>query len=921
MRWADFLSFESLFVMKKLLLVFVFLITFVSSKASHIVGGEFELLYLFGNTYRLNMILYFDEINGTPGAEDGSVTIRIFRKRDNAIMLNGLTLPLTSRSDVEYTQLECSNGEIVTDRLLYTTTVVLSPSIYDDPEGYYIAWERCCRNYQITNIYSEPQPGGPRFAGQAFYLEFPPIVKNGQPFINNSPRLFPPLNDFACPGIPYYVDFAGVDDDGDSLVYSLVTPLNTFTADAFPLPNPPGLPRPGPYPEVEWRPGFGLDNILNGVTNLEISEDGFLTVTPNSLGLYVFAVRCEEFRAGVRIGEVRRDFQMLVVDACPVPVPPVIVGKELDEPVFGTTGTLSVSFDNTTPDNERCFEVKVTDPSTLLPDDNNQENIKIKAIPLSFKGNINEILPAITTATITNGGEAIFRICFPSDCPYNPSGIFEVGIIAFDDACSLPLSDTLRVSVYIEPPSNQPPQFNNPGGLTTITATVQEGDPLQTWPLQVLDADGDALIYRLVPMGFVLPDVGMSFNGALAGQQASPLNKQLTWDPKCDVYDFTQKTNFKLYFIIDDIDQCLFPHADTTTFNLTIDLPGNADPLINNNLEADIDTLEITHKIYGAPIQINVTGNDADVDDVIVLRGNGIGFNASAYGVSFPKVSGNGTVASQFNWALTCPTINLDEKDIFEFNLQVVDSTNKCGFYKADTLHLIVHVEPPDNESPDLLITSDNVTTPIIDGSILIILGDSIELTLTGTDVDLQPTDVLKLELFSQAGNVEPEGYTFAEGEGEGPLSEAFSWNADCSIFENGVFENNYTFTFLLSDNRCFNEKGDTVTLNMTIRDVDGGDQDFLPPNVFSPNRDDKNDFFAMVKESETPGEFVNILPLDNCMGEFIRATIYDRWGKQVYESFSRDFRWYAEGMPVGVYYYYLKYSNRDYKGIVSLRL
>ena len=81
-----------------------------------------------------------------------------------------------------------------------------------------------------------------RAAGQTFYLEFPPVVKDGQPFINSSPRLFPPLNDYACPRKPYYVDFAGVDDDGDSLVYSLVTPLSTHSIIAI----PPLLPAPYP---------------------------------------------------------------------------------------------------------------------------------------------------------------------------------------------------------------------------------------------------------------------------------------------------------------------------------------------------------------------------------------------------------------------------------------------------------------------------------------------------------------------------------------------------------------------------------------------------------------------------------------------------------------------------------------------------
>src|SRR5688572_8161608 len=231
--------------MKRGLLV-IFCILALPVMASHIVGGEFEIIHLQGNVYQVNLILYFDKLNGSPGARDNSIVAAIYRKRDNAFMQN-VSFGAPTETNVDYTQPECSKGEIVTSRLLYTTNVVLSETRYNDPEGYYIAWERCCRNYAITNIFSENPDVSARAAGQTFYLAFPPVVKDGVPFINSSPRLFPPLNDYACPRKPYYVDFAGIDDDGDSLVYSLVTPLSTHTTDAF----PPLFPRP--YPETIWK--------------------------------------------------------------------------------------------------------------------------------------------------------------------------------------------------------------------------------------------------------------------------------------------------------------------------------------------------------------------------------------------------------------------------------------------------------------------------------------------------------------------------------------------------------------------------------------------------------------------------------------------------------------------------------------------
>ncbi len=139
--------------MKKIFLTLLLLISF-PLVASHIVGGEFELVHITGNTYRLNLIIYFDQINGAPGAKDQSATVTIYRKRDNAFMAT-LVLPINNESNVPYTQPECSNGEIITSKLTYTSLITLSPNQYNDPEGYFVVWERCCRNYTITNIYSQ----------------------------------------------------------------------------------------------------------------------------------------------------------------------------------------------------------------------------------------------------------------------------------------------------------------------------------------------------------------------------------------------------------------------------------------------------------------------------------------------------------------------------------------------------------------------------------------------------------------------------------------------------------------------------------------------------------------------------------------------------------------------------------------------
>jgi hypothetical protein len=896
--------------MKRIILVLLCLLAF-PLVASHIVGGEFEIVHISGNMYRINLILYFDQLNGNPGAKDASVTARIFRQRDNAVMMNVL-LPLTKEEPVTYTQPVCSKGEIVTTKLTYSTTVQLTEQQYSDAAGYYIAWERCCRNYSITNIYSQDPMLNGQYAGQTFYLEFPPVVKDGQPFINSSPRLFPPLNDYACPRKPYYVDFGGVDDDGDSLVYSLVAPLNTKSADALP---PGNLPRPKPYPPVTWRPGYSLNNILGGNPDLRISKEGFLTVTPTRQGLFVFAVRCEEFRNRQKIGEVRRDFQMLVVDVCPHAEPPQILGKKLGESSFTYDGNMSVTFSNTVGNSNRCIQVQVSDPDASSPDDNFQEKIKIKAIALNFKKNVSGILPAITSATLINGSTRTFDICFDA-CPPFEGGPFQVGIVAYDDACSLPLTDTLKITVNVEPPVNHNAYFTTPN----ITETVNEGDQ-KVWAIRGIDDDNDQLIVGVLTDGFSFEKVGMNLKQLQL--QNGLYRAQLEWDSRCSVYDFTHKTNFEIKILLEDVDDCGFKHPDTMVFKLAIKLPGNSDPIIGTDLSTDQINNGITKKVFDK-LEFNVFGSDAD-KDLLVLGGSGKGFDFDTYNILFPQVTGNTFVTSHFKWDIQCNKLDLKKKSDFEFRFIVVDNANKCRFYKADTLTVKVKVEPPDNQKPLLKIYNTNPALTFENNKQSLIVGQQISLALTANDGDFVPTpDEISIQLIDAEGNVEPRGYVFAPAQGNGLAETTFTWNTDCTLFEEGVYENNYTFVFRTVDHRCFNPKADTVQVQFTIKDVNAEESEFLPVNIITPNGDGCNDFFAMEGLDELASVCGDMhpphLPTDNCVGRFSRIFIYNRWGEKVFESETRGFRWYPTHEAMGVYFYTLQYTNKEYKGTITLK-
>lgn len=906
------LYFELVPAMRRFLVVLLWLCC-LQAGASHIVGGEFELLHISGSTYRLNLIIYFDKINGAAGAKDQTATVSIFRKSTDTF-ISSVVLQLSNESSVAYTQPECSNGEIVTDKLIYTTTLTLDPALFNEPEGYYVAWERCCRNYTITNIFSEdptPQNGGIS-AGQTFLLEFPPVVKDGAPFINSSPRLFPPLNDYACPGRPYYVDFAGIDDDGDSLVYTLTTPLNTHQAVAL----PPIAPKP--YPLVQWRPGFGIDQVIGGNPDLKISKEGLLTATPLIQGLFVFAVKIEEYRNKELIGISRRDFQMLVVDGCADAVPPQI------------TGPTSITLTAADVGQDRCITVTVSDADSQKLSDNFTEHIRIRAVGLNFNNkNLTEILPADITATLMNGSTQDFSICFPV-CPFFLGGPNEIGIIVMDDACSLPLLDTLKVTVNIEPPVNTDPYFDDgtPNMITLVegnsTKDMPAPVPLDQLEFEIFDDEGDALLVSVLTDGFILKDAGITYTEISTG--AGYVKGRLDWDAFCDIYDFTKRTTFKITIQVDDMDECDLNEPIKLDYNFTVIIPGNDPPIIDTNLTSSPNERIVSgvQKRIFEKLSFSVTGNDPNATDYLVL--DLIGSNQLSadslrgLGVSFTKAEGFSLIQSQFNWDLNCDKLDLDKQDSFDLQFLVVDSLNKCKIYQADTVEVEVKILPPLNAKPLLTVNSLNPEMTLASNQIQMIRGNQIVLGLQGSDADNSPKDFIKLEMIKAEGNVTPAGYIFEEAEGEGSVSSTFSWNPDCSIFENGVFENDYTFTFRITDDRCFNVKADTVAVDINIKDIDGGDNGFTPINYFSPNDDGINDYYAMeIKDSDT-NELTNILPLDNCVSSFQAIRIYNRWGKEVFKSTDRNFKWFGKGEAAGVYYYLIEYSNKEYKGSLSIR-
>jgi gliding motility-associated-like protein len=635
------------------------------ASATHIVGGEFELKHIRNSSYQLTLNLYFDLINGNPGAEDPSIIATVFKKSDNQLMIT-INLPRVGSEEVNYTNPECNTANVRTKLIRYSEGITLGPA-FDDKDGYYVVWERCCRNGTITNIQN---PGN---VGNTFHLEFPAAVKNGVPFINSSPVFTKPVGDYICLNEPFTFEFGATDPDGDELRYSLVTPFAGYSS-----PNSPSPPNTGSsnYPEVRWTRGSSLTSVIPGPKPLRVdSKTGQLTVTTDNAGLYVFSVLCEEYRNNVRIGAVRRDFQLLAIDCLKNIKPSVKMREEGKSTFYSSRDTLVIEADG-----RRCFNLLMTDP-----DPGTMINLSLR--PINFQ-NRNLVTLSPSSGRV-NGIQDTLRtqLCWTNcaESSNNQPLLFE--LIARDQGCPSPKTDTLLVKILFKPKPNTKPTVSTELPSNVGIAT----DSTTLWFLvNGNDLDGDYITLEAVGRGFDLASVGMQFqNGGAEGSLSTPF----IWNPVCDA---VKQDTYLVDFIVKD-NRCEKPQTNTVTVSLSYQKRPNEAPTILTTLpdnEADVylhfvaaDSLSPIP--LGDLIAFDVIADDSNRDS-ISMRAVGRGFDLDELGMKFQNKFGRGKLISPFTWNPDCGV--LDGKESAEFIIDFITDDYTCSPNHTDivTVHLTI---------------------------------------------------------------------------------------------------------------------------------------------------------------------------------------------------------------------------------------
>lgn len=270
------------------------------------IGGDITYRCVGGNTFEITITLYQDCLYGEPGAlaEDNPAYYSIFNVSNGQFVLADSVSAISTEIVSPNFSNECINNYPNTcmRKQVFRFNRTLPPST----GGYYIVYERCCRNASINNVIN---PGN---VGVTYYATIPPYTDGNCP--NNSAvfKNFPPQ--IICALNPFIYDFSAADPDGDSLSYSLCRAYSGgSTSDAKPYGNqmsPPNNSIPFPYLGA-----YTAAAPMSGIPPLQINPvTGMMTGTPNLTGRFVVTVCVTEWRNGVAINTVSRDVQFVVTN-------------------------------------------------------------------------------------------------------------------------------------------------------------------------------------------------------------------------------------------------------------------------------------------------------------------------------------------------------------------------------------------------------------------------------------------------------------------------------------------------------------------------------------------------------------------------------------------------------------------------------
>ena len=297
--------------MKKLFVFLLCMAGALMAQASHIIGGQVYYKFVSQNgnqvTYSVTLKLYRVCTTGPRIAKmPDAVYLSVFDKGNNGWVSDNL-IKRTAFEEKTLGQVDpcIVNPPVICYQIgTYTTSITVPVNT----QGYIVSFQSCCRDPFMQNIVAEPIPNSPDVGtGATYYTEIPGSITSA--INNSSPTFNKEEATLVCSGKKFTYDFSASDVDKDSLVYEFCDAYKggKLTGEDN---IPPAAAAP-PYSFVSYISPYSGSSPLGPDVSIN-PKTGIISGIAPPAGKYVVTVCVHEYRNGVKIGTLRKDFHINV---------------------------------------------------------------------------------------------------------------------------------------------------------------------------------------------------------------------------------------------------------------------------------------------------------------------------------------------------------------------------------------------------------------------------------------------------------------------------------------------------------------------------------------------------------------------------------------------------------------------------------